>query len=126
MLFTTSVDLVVLVITPEITSIADAYGMLKTIRKQNPLQQVGVVVNQVTDSKQGEKTWRDFCKVTEQFLSINPPYLGFLPIDSSLGTSLLSQTPVLEKFPNAQYSKALVEVRFRIEQHLKKIVEVSV
>lgn len=119
MLFSTSVDLVLLVITPELTAIADAYGMLKTIRKQNPNQAVGVVVNLVDDAKQGEKTWKDFCKVTEQFLGITPVYLGFLPKDPHVGQALLSQTPVVEKFPKTPYNRALIEIRFRVDQFLK-------
>lgn len=123
LLFSTSVDLVLLVLTPEITSIADSYGMLKTIRKHNPDQAVGIVVNQVENAKLGYKTWQDFCKVSEQFLGISPEYLGYLPKDEDLGKSLLMQQVHVERCPDAPYSRAMIEVRFRVEQCLKKMQE---
>lgn len=124
LLFSTSVDLVLLVITPEITSIADSYGMLKTIRKHNPHQAVGLVVNQVENAKQGYKTWQDFCKVSEQFLGISPEYLGYLPKDENLGLSLLKQKAHIERMPESPYAQAMLEVRLRIEQCLKNLQEV--
>jgi len=101
--FTTTVDLVVLVLNKELTSLADAYGTLKTIRKWNPYQKVGVVVNSVEPGEEPMKVYENICMVSEQFLGIKPEYLGHLPFDRAVSASILKQKPVIECFPKSAY-----------------------
>ncbi len=114
--FTTTVDLVVLVLNKELTSLADAYGTLKTIRKWNPYQKVSVVVNSVMDGEDPQKVYENLAQVSEQFLGIRPEYLGYLPFDSLVPNAILQQTPVIELYPQCEYIKCVRAVSRQISK----------
>ncbi len=112
--FTTTVDLVVLVLNKELTSLADAYGTLKTIRKWNPFQKVSVVVNSVEGTEDPIKVYENLCLVSEQFLGIKPEYLGHLPLDKAVPSSILRQKPVIELFPDSPYIQQVTSIAHAI------------
>lgn len=107
---TTTVNLVILIITPELTSLADAYSTLKTIKKYNPQQEVVVCVNQAQSEAEAIHTHQQLCQVSEQFLGIRPRFVGFLPKDPNVPKALMQQKPILSVYPQAPYVEALRKV----------------
>jgi len=113
---TTTVDVVLLILTPELTSLADAYSTLKTIKKYNPAQEVKVVVNQAQSEAEALHTHGQLSKVSEQFLGILPEYVGFLPKDANVPKALMHQKPILEVYPGSPYVEAIQEVLKKLRQ----------
>ncbi|RNF38741.1 MinD/ParA family protein [Planococcus salinus] len=108
--FILAADDVILVTTPEPTSITDAYSVVKMIHVKDPNVHVKLMVNQCTSEKEGRETAENFRKVTEQFLDMQVETLGFIPTDSNVTNAVKKQTPFLLAYPNSQASRAVQEV----------------
>jgi flagellar biosynthesis protein FlhG len=105
--FCTTADLLLLVLTSELTSLADAYGMVKTIRKWNPAQPIAVVVNQVGDESEGRRVWESLGQVCDRFLAYRPEWAGWLPREPLLPQAVMRQRPMLEAFPQSTWSQGI-------------------
>ena len=117
--FATNVDLTLLVLSNELTSLADAYGTIKTIRKFNPYQNIAVLVNQAS-REEALNVYKNLCQVTQQFLGIEPSYLGNIPKDDMVPMSVLKQKPLILDYPESEFAKSLKKVGKRICQYLKE------
>ncbi len=113
---TTTVDQVVLILTPELTSLADAYSTLKTIKKYNPAQEVVVVVNQAEKEQEAIHTHAQLCRVSEQFLGIRPAFCGFLPKDPNIPKALMQQKPIKKAYPQSPYVQNLQGVLINLRR----------
>ncbi len=95
-----------LVVSPEPTSLADAYATVKVLSQEAGVTHFSVVANQAADF-QGRDVFRRLSQVTDRFLSARLSYLGSVPRDESLLRALQVQQPVVELYPRAPASRAL-------------------
>lgn len=105
--FILAADDVILVTTPEPTSITDAYSVVKMVHAKDQNVHMKLVVNQCTSEKEGKETAENFRKVAEQFLNIQIGSLGLLPSDGNVANAVKKQTPFLLAYPNTSASKAM-------------------
>lgn len=102
---------VLLVVTPEPTSITDAYSLLKVLRRKNdfnPLYKtIHVVSNRVTDDKEGMEIFAKMNTVSSKFLNTKLEYLGSIPQDKSASLAIIEQKPVVSAYPNSAVAKAI-------------------
>lgn len=122
LVFLSSVDLFVLVISPELTSLADAYGTLKTVHRRNPSQRIAVVVNQAETMEQARLAYLNLVKISAQFLGIRLPLLGWIPKDPELPRSLARQSPLVLSMPSGPYAFAVSQIANVID-HLTLLSE---
>ena len=108
--FILAADDVILVTTPEPTSITDAYSIVKMIHAKDKNVHMKLIINQCTSEKEGKQTADNFTNVTEQFLHKKIGTLGFIPSDISVPTAVKKQTPFLLAFPNCSASQAMHNV----------------
>ena len=104
---------VLLVATPEPTSITDAYALLKTLNRKADFasQNVGIkmVANQIDHSKEGQELYEKLSIVVNRFLDLKLEYLGALPQDNLVSKAVIKQSPMITLYPNAQFSKTMIE-----------------
>lgn len=110
LVFLSHVDLFVLVISPELTSLADAYGTLKTVYRRNASQRIAIVVNQAESVEQAKLAYLNLVKISAQFLGVRIPLLGWIPRDPELPRSLARQSPLVLSIPNGPYAQAVHQV----------------
>lgn len=82
-----SADLAVVVLTPEPTSIADAYALIKSlVRQQGPEagERLGLVVNQTHARGEAERVHRRIAAVARKFLGIELALYGQIPSDRAV------------------------------------------
>jgi len=101
---------VILVTTPEPTSITDAYSLLKALNRHERYNrdelQIKVLTNRVESEKEGFQLYNKLNAVVEQYLKMPLSYLGSVPQDTHLLKAVLQQTPVSIHRPDAKSSKA--------------------
>jgi flagellar biosynthesis protein FlhG len=115
--FILSVDEIVIVTTPEPTSITDAYAMLKHIHLTNQEIPFLIVVNRVLGEKDGLATFKRLQSVTKKFLNRDVVHLGIIPDDKAIQIAVSKQTPfILNEKSSA--SKALLQLTERYEEQL--------
>ncbi|GAV22578.1 MinD/ParA family protein [Carboxydothermus pertinax] len=98
---------VILIITPEPTSITDAYTMLKMLARHQLNQKIYLVVNRVRDEKEGEKIAERILLAANKYLNLHPEKLGFLVEDRNLPEAVRQMKPCYWKFPNSLVTKNL-------------------
>ena len=103
-------DDVILVTTPEPTSITDAYSIVKMVHVKDPNVHMKLIINQCTTEKEGKQTAENFNQVTQQFLGKDIETLGYIPSDSNIPVAVKKQVPFLLAFPNTYASQAMKKV----------------
>ncbi|HYS82846.1 MAG TPA: MinD/ParA family protein [Anaeromyxobacteraceae bacterium] len=96
-----------LVISPEPTSLTDAYAAVKVLSQQGGVERFSVVVNPVPTEAQGREVFGTLTRVTDRFLTARVSFLGWIPRDENLQRALMAQRPVVDLFPRSPSSRAL-------------------
>ncbi|SHF36920.1 MinD/ParA family protein [Desulforamulus putei] len=105
---------VVVVITPEPTSLTDAYGLIKVLSKYNVHNEIMVVVNRAMDEKEAWRTYRSMETTTGQFLQVRLINLGYLPEDSTVVQAVKQQQPFVKMAPSTPASQNLAKIANRL------------
>ncbi len=105
---------ILLVTTPEPTSITDSYSLLKAL-KMNPrfdpeLSHIKVISNKVSNEKEGESLYKKLNAVVQRYLHLNIEYLGSIPEDHELSKAVMQQSPVCISNENAKSARAFDDI----------------
>ncbi|MCJ8345289.1 MinD/ParA family protein, partial [bacterium] len=107
--FLSYADEVLLVSTPEPTSMADCYGIIKTLSKSNQdLPKLGVLVNRSNTPMEAYEVSTKLTTLSEKFLKLQVSYKGYILEDEAVQKSVRSQRPLLSIYPE---SKAAICIR---------------
>lgn len=109
------------VITPDPSSFADAYALIKVLHKQYRVNHFSIVCNQVRDEAEGLGLYQRFNDVVTKFLYIGLDYWGSIPNDVVLRKATQMQRLIVRHEPGAVSSKAIRQICSRIEQSAKQI-----
>jgi flagellar biosynthesis protein FlhG len=105
----------VIICTPEPTSIADAYALIKVAYRNHRIKDFYLVVNMVKDDIEGKRIYQQLLYVVERFLpEIKLSYLGGLPFDECVKTAIKSQIPYLKLCPENNVSKKLSQIALKL------------
>jgi flagellar biosynthesis protein FlhG len=107
-------DRAILVMTPEPTSLADAYAALKVLGSEAPTLPVGIFVNAVRGEIEARDTHARLERLARRFLRRSPPFLGSAPRDQRVGEAVRLQRAVVEAFPTAASSRGLARLAERL------------
>lgn len=101
---------ILLVTTPEPTSITDSYSLLKALyrhpRYDEQASKVKMIANRVNKEAEGEVLFRKLNAVVERYLKIPMIYLGCVPEDIQLSKAVMQQVPVSLENPGAKSTAA--------------------
>ncbi len=97
----------IVITTPEPTSLTDAYSLLKAVSHFKIRDNAKVIVNRTIESKEGESTFNKFNNAVSKFLNIDLQYLGYLSDDKKLVQAVRKQQPFLISYPNSDVAKDL-------------------
>jgi flagellar biosynthesis protein FlhG len=101
----------IIVVTPEPTSLTDAYALIKVLYSKHGERNYRILVNLAANESMGKSIFAKLSKVADHFLDgLSLDYLGTIPHDTSVTKSVMRQRPVLEAFPEAQASKAFMRI----------------
>ena len=105
---------IILVTTPEPTSITDSYSLLKALnrhpRYSKEVSKIKVIANRVETQEEGRTLFTKLNAVVTRYLKLPIEFLGSIPQDSLLSQAVMQQMPVSLKSPNAKSTKAFEEV----------------
>lgn len=101
---------VLLVTTPEPTSITDSYALLKALVRSkdfdNEKTVINVVSNKVEDHAEGKLVFSKLTLVAEKFLNMKLKFLGYIPNDANVTKAVMQQKPVSMVYENSKASVA--------------------
>lgn len=118
---------IILVTTPEPTSITDSYSLLKALNRHPRFSpqasQIKVIGNKVEREAEGQALFNKLNAVVTRYLKLPIIYLGAVPQDNQLSKSVMQQTPVSLQMPNAKSAIAYETIAARL---MNKETSVSV
>lgn len=117
--FVAASEEVLLVATPEPTSITDAYALLKTLNRKASYKPektvVKMVANQVRGEKEATELFEKLGVVVGKFLDIEVKFLGSVPYDKNMQRAVMHQAPVCISKPESESARAVRNIACRIE-----------
>ena len=101
---------ILIVTTPEPTSITDSYSLLKALNRHprfsKEASQIKVIANKVDRDEAGLALFNKLNVVVQRYLKLPISYLGTVPQDEKLSQAVMQQTPVSLANPQAKSAKA--------------------
>lgn len=102
-------DEVLLVTTPEPTSITDAYSLLKALNRHQDfnrdLTKIEVIANKVKNYEEGINLYNKLNVVVDKFLKINIEFLGIIEADENMQKAVIQQKPICMAYPGSKAAK---------------------
>ena len=97
---------VVLVTTPEPTSLVDAYAMVKVLHLREASKPLWLLVNNGQSSEEAQETIEQLQAATERFLGKQLNVLGMIPSDPFILQAVRQQKGVVDLFPRSPSAQA--------------------
>ncbi len=104
--FAAAAQSIVVVVSPEPTSLTDAYALMKVLLRQYRERRFHVLVNMVKSPKEASHVYAKLEVAVSRFLQISLEYLGYIPLDDYVPLAVTHQRAVIEQFPQARASRA--------------------
>lgn len=105
--FNTFADEVLVVTTPNLAAMADAYSITKVLLEMEPNAKLGLIVNQAADKYAAKTTFLRVNTAVEKHLEYSLGDLGYVVEDPLLEEATRLRRPVLKSFPQAPSATCL-------------------
>lgn len=125
--FVAASEEVLLVATPEPTSITDAYALLKTLNKKATYRKektvVKMIANQVHGNRDARELFEKLGMVVAKFLDIEVEYLGSVPYDHNMQKAIMKQTPISILDASCNTARAVNRIANTLEHNMEQEAE---
>lgn len=111
--FIAAAEQTIVVTTPEPTSITDAYALIKMVRTMGHQVDFRLIVNRVTEEKEGRQTADNIQQVASKYLGLELPLLGFVPDDAHVSKAVKRQTALSVAFPDSASARGIDRIAAR-------------
>lgn len=96
---------IIVVATPEPTSIADAYALMKVLNQKHKIKDFRLLVNQARSEAEALKVYQQITGVSDRFLNVSIDYLGHVLWDDLWTHAIRQRKPMVSAFPGSNAAK---------------------
>ncbi len=107
-------DEVILVTTPEPTSIMDSYGVVKILAQEKEESIVHLLVNMAEDQADALHVSSTMKMITKQLINVTLEDLGWIGSDGCVSKSVRQQQPFVLLYPSSRAAKAVHRIAMRM------------
>ncbi|MDR1440673.1 MAG: MinD/ParA family protein [Clostridiales bacterium] len=107
-------DEVILIATPEPTSVTDAYALIKMLSARDRGKTIRLIVNRAETPAEAEEVTAKLAKVAARFLELDLRRLGYILNDPLVVRSVKQQTPFLIGYPKSRASTCTRDIAARL------------
>jgi flagellar biosynthesis protein FlhG len=118
--FVAAADDVVVVATPEPTSITDAYAAIKVLSREADYGNVFVLMNMVSGGGEAGRIANQIIRVSRDFLGLCVEYAGYIVRDEAVEASVRSRRPFILAYPGSPASRCLRKTLDALEIQRRK------
>lgn len=104
MFFNVAAQQILVVASPEPTSITDAYALMKVLSQEYAENHFKLLVNSVKNEAEAKAVYKKLCTVADRFLNISIDYFGFVVVDPVVTRAVRQQKAITESFPGSPAS----------------------
>ena len=106
----------IVVVTPEPTSLTDAYALIKVLYQRHAKKRFSLLVNMVKTQNEAKEVFLRMAQATNHFLNLAIEHLGYIPYDENLPQAVKHQKLLAEMYPNSTSMKYFREVAEKLCQ----------
>jgi len=92
---------IIVVVTPEPTSVTDAYALMKVLYQKHDRKRFRLLVNMAKGVNEAKSVYQRLSVALGHFLHIGIEYLGFIPEDEKMADAVRCQKPVSILWPSS-------------------------
>lgn len=107
---------IMVVVSPEPTSLTDAYALMKVLSMKYAEKHCKLMVNQVSSMQEGYEIYRQLNLVASRFLDITIEYIGCILYDENLTQCVKKQKVVSDIYPSTSASRCFSALAKRISK----------
>jgi flagellar biosynthesis protein FlhG len=101
---------IIVVVSPEPTSITDAYALIKILYSNYGEKRFMLLANMVRNSSEAREVFLKVSNATSHFLNLSIDYLGYVLEDTRVTDAVRRQKAVAEMYPDSRASKCLQSI----------------
>jgi flagellar biosynthesis protein FlhG len=108
--FATMAQDIIVVASPEPTSLTDAYALMKVLSTQYCERRFRLLVSMTRFPNEGREVYRKLSLVAERFLHISMDFLGSIPYDARVPEAVCQQHALVELYPQSKAAQAFLHL----------------
>lgn len=112
--FLLAVDEIFVVATSDSCSIADAYGLIKTVQNFNKHKEISIIANMVRSPNEGKLVYEKINIMAKRFLDYEVEYAGYILHDGKVAEAFNDQQPFILAYPRSNASRSLDAIATRL------------
>lgn len=113
--FASAADELLVVASPEPTSITDAYALIKVLARGECCPNINLVVNQAQTPREGTRVGERIAEVAAKFLGSAVVPLGSIPRDEHLPAAVRQRAAVVRRYPGCPAATAISTLAGRVD-----------
>jgi flagellar biosynthesis protein FlhG len=118
--FTAAAQEIIVVVSPEPTSITDVYALIKLLATRYSEHHFKVLVNMAKDSEDALEVFRKLANVAGRFLDISLDYLGCVVKDEKVVEAVKRQRAVYDLFPDSEAAICFTTLARRVIENTRQ------
>lgn len=114
--FASAADETMIVISPEPTSLTDAYALIKVLARQYRERRFKVLVNQAKSPREAAEVFGKLDVAVDHFLHVTVELVGAIPYDDYVHLAVMQQRALSELFPDSPAAQAFMRLAHQVVQ----------
>lgn len=113
--FSRAAQHLIVVLSNEPASVADAYALIKVLSKHYGLKRFHLLPNMVRDTREGQALFGKVAGVADRYLDVSLDLVGTIPLDAALRSAVRAQRAVVESAPQSPAAAGFVALAKRVQ-----------
>jgi flagellar biosynthesis protein FlhG len=110
----------IVIATPEPTSLTDAYGLIKTVWYQHFTGSLNILVNRAENADEAEGIYKKLNMAVQRFLNLQMEYIGFIREDPKVIEAIRDQQLFAAIYPECGASKDIAAIAAALAKNHEK------
>ncbi len=113
--FSRAAQELIVVLSNEPASVADAYALIKVLSTQYGQRRFRLLPNMVRDAREGQALFAKIAGVSDRYLDVSLDLAGSIPLDAALRSAVRAQRAVVESAPDSAAARAFASLAERVQ-----------
>jgi flagellar biosynthesis protein FlhG len=123
--FASAADDTLVIVTPEPTSLTDAYALIKVLVRQYRERRFKVLVNLAKSPQEAVDVFKKLDRAVDRFLHVVVEYIGWIPLDDYVPLAVVKQKAVCDLFPASPSARAFSDLAGQVRQWSAPVIPKS-
>ena len=114
MYFNLAAQEILIVVSPEPTSITDAYAMMKVLFLKHSENHFKLLINSAKNAEEAKEVFNNLSLVGQKFLNLSMDYWGYILQDEHVAKAVRQQKALIELYPHSPASRCFSDLAKKV------------